>query len=83
MSRVQYSRTRVRAHCTKKADEVVPLRNVWLVYTIDIYYLYVIYLHTLHTTPNKLAIKLALVAVCPIHLNSFLYQLKTIILGVS
>eukprot|EP01047_Picozoa_sp_COSAG01_P126097 COSAG01_NODE_55210_length_326_cov_4.255507_1_plen_41_part_10 len=35
--------TAVRAHCTKKADEVVPLRNVWLVYTIDIYYLYVMY----------------------------------------
>jgi hypothetical protein len=46
---------------------VVPLRNVWLVYTIEVYDLIVIYLHTPHTIPNKLAIKLARVAVCPIH----------------
>jgi hypothetical protein len=46
-----------------------------LVYTLDIYYLYVMYLHTLHTIPNNLSIKLSHVAVCPIHLNSFLYQL--------
>ena len=52
-------------------------------YIVDLYYLYVIYLHTLHTIPNKLAIKLARVAVCPIYLNSFLYQLKIVILGVS
>jgi hypothetical protein len=57
--------------------------NVWLVHSIEVYDLIVIYLHTLHTIPNKLAIELACVAVCPIHLNSFLYQLKTIILGVS
>ena len=32
----------VQAHCTKKADEVVPLRNVWLVHTIEVYDLIVI-----------------------------------------
>ena len=58
----------VRAHCTKKADEVVPVRNVWLVHTIEVYDLIVIYLHTPHTIPNnKVAIKLALVAVCPLY----------------
>eukprot|EP01049_Picozoa_sp_SAG25_P003422 SAG25_NODE_197_length_12126_cov_39.030515_2_plen_79_part_00 len=51
------------------------LRNVWLVYTIEVYDLIIIYLHTPHTIPNKLAIKLACVAVCHIHLNGFLCQL--------
>jgi hypothetical protein len=34
-------------------------RNVWLVHSIEVYDLIVIYLHPPHTIPNKLAIKLA------------------------